>query len=443
MHLSSLKAAHYYCIALIVLLDSIRNSTQLASTRGTSRTQRTSSNIDPAMTTEATAPSTAAPLYITIGPQCCGKSTILKELHGGTIKDVCLDDQQDVYVPVPTEYFFLAGDGANTEESRKVLGQVYQGKTLEERIRNDNTELRLILRRWKGDLTPAEFEQGVKEYHQGQGYPSNVADALIAAVETFLKRKSDSKGPRSLPKTIDVFILESLFRPHPQTNQSAIQKAHDELRTTPTNIPLAWGNTNSKSRDYSQVLDIAFQKKRPVRFILCHPGIQREQDAGVDAPLITMPWVDLPELLKRNLKRLKKTGRYIPAFAVADCSQRVESLVTVRDDTENGAVEKRLVSLGSPPPPRQNFANCRGNGRHHQQRNQQPPFRYVLNDQGLIQKIFNNNNNNSRGRNHHSYSQHQGQNGSTKPQWKQTQQSPSKRRYKGNATQQTSNKQPK
>jgi hypothetical protein len=367
---------------LIVLLSaSLQKSTSFSP-------RTTTSNVELAAATMSdTTTDTAAPLYITIGPQCCGKSTILKALHGGTIKDICLDDQQDVYVPVATDVF------CNPETEEIYLQQqVYQGKSLKDRIQNDNVELHLVLRRWKGDLTPIDFETAVKEFYNAQNFPPTVATAMVTAVESFLKRRKAQSGPRSLPKTVDVFVLESLFRPHPQTNQSAIQKAHDELRTTPTNIPIAWGNTNSKSRDFSQALDIASQIKRPVRFVLCHPNIQKERDNDDDdASLITLPWVELPELLGRNLKRLKKTGRYIPAFAIADCSQRVTTLLTAEDhDTEDRAVEKKLVSLASPlPPPSKQNSNGRGNGRGNLRHQNQPPiFKFVMNEQGLIEKIF-------------------------------------------------------
>ena len=40
---------------------------------------------------------------------------MLKDLLDGSIKDICLDDQQDVYVPVPTDMFLWAGGDAGTD----------------------------------------------------------------------------------------------------------------------------------------------------------------------------------------------------------------------------------------------------------------------------------------------------------------------------------------
>ncbi|KAG7347497.1 hypothetical protein IV203_016202 [Nitzschia inconspicua] len=330
----------------------------------------------------------AAPLYITVGPQCCGKSSLLKTLDGGKVKDISLDDQPDVYVPVPTDIFLSCfADKTVTQDVPELLQQVYQGRTLQERIRNDNREIHLILQRWAGDITREEFESAVREFYISRGFGLEVAQQLVTAVEQSLNNKvaPSSKPQLLLPKMIDVFILESLFQPHPDTKQSGIQKAHQELRTTPKHIPIAWGNTNAKSRDYSQALEIACQTRRPVRFVICHPALTNEKEpsqAAIDAKLLTLPWVSLSDLLKRNLKRLQETGRYIPAFAISDCCSRVQSLVTINRVEGIDTVEQRLVSLASP-----SFVNG-NNGRRPQQQRHTPTFEYVLTEHRLIQKIY-------------------------------------------------------
>jgi hypothetical protein len=326
----------------------------------------------------------AAPLYITVGPQCCGKSTLLKTMEGGKVKDISLDDQPDVYVSVPTNVFLDCITNRSTDiESLELLQQVYQGKNLQERIHNDNDELGVILQRWNGDMSQEEFHRTIQALYASRELPLEVAEQLVVIVESYLKRKKPGSKPRSLPKSIDIFILESLFLPHPDTQQSAIQGAYEELRMTPIHIPIAWGNTNSKSRDYSQVLEIAFQTRRPVHFVICHPSLACGEKQGVtteSSSLITLPWMDLSDLLKRNLKRLKKTGRYIPAFSIADCCKRVESLVPINDANGLQTVEQRLVSLASP-----SFDNACKDGK---QQRSAPPFKYALTKHHLIQKIF-------------------------------------------------------
>jgi ABC-type lipoprotein export system ATPase subunit len=190
----------------------------------------------------------AAPMYITIGPQCCGKSTFLRNLDGRKIKDISLDDQQDVYVPISTDLFLHAYDDKSEENKNendnvnmKELQHVYQGKSLLDRIR-DNVELILILRRWNLDSTAIDFEQRILKYYNERNLSTTVAQALVVAVEDFLSTTTATTNKKTLemPRETDVFILESLFKPHPETRQSAIQTSYDELRKTPKHIPISW-----------------------------------------------------------------------------------------------------------------------------------------------------------------------------------------------------------
>ena len=80
----------------------------------------------------------AAVNHPTTGPQCCGKSSFLRTYGNGTIKDISLDDQRDVYVPIPTETFLHAYDDNNDGDESKsddkqdpLIQQVYQGKRLQ------------------------------------------------------------------------------------------------------------------------------------------------------------------------------------------------------------------------------------------------------------------------------------------------------------------------
>jgi len=337
----------------------------------------------------------AAPMYITIGPQCCGKSSFLRKYkEGTTIKDISLDDQQDVYVPISTETFLHAYDkgesgDTNTDDDVKreqLLQQVYQGKSLKERIR-ENVELILILRRWNGDSTASDFERRIKNYYEERKLPEDVATELVKAVEDFLSNQP------SLPKETDVFILESLFKPHPQTRQSAIQRAHEELRETPRHIPVAWGNTNSKPKDYERALEICHQTRRPVHFILCHPAYGSDDGAdgttNNESELMTLPWLPLEELLKRNLHRLQTQGRFIPAFAIADCCQRVAGMIPTNvaanagnDGPGNKRIEEHLVAIASPS------TGGRGPPRRNDNRRPGATFRYSLTKHRLVQKEY-------------------------------------------------------
>ena len=146
--------------------------------------------------------------------------------------------------------------------------------------------------------------------------------------------------------------MESIFRPHSTTNRTAIQRAHDQLRQTPSYVPVAWGNTNSKSSDYQKALEIACQVRRPVRFLICAPPTAIGDEQGLPVPP-HIPWSSLSVLLLRNLRRLAQTGRYIPAISIAECCNRVEELVGRAASTSNQpispfGIEQRLVALSRP-----------------------------------------------------------------------------------------------
>ena len=163
-----------------------------------------------------------------------------------------------MYVPIPTELFLHAydddGSGGNkgvvptttdTDKRNQLLliqQQVYHGKTLLERIREDNAELVLVLRRWNGDLTALDFARYIQHLYKERTLPGTVATSLIRAVEDFVSSTTTEpqQPPPNLPRETDVFVLESLFKPHPQTGQSAIQRAFEDLQETPRHIPVAW-----------------------------------------------------------------------------------------------------------------------------------------------------------------------------------------------------------
>jgi hypothetical protein len=289
--------------------------------------------------------SSSAPLYITVGPQCCGKTTWLKTNHKNS-KDISLDDQPDVFIPIPA-HVWLSIILQNKEISELNLN--FHGKTMIERIQNDNTELNLILKRWNQDLSPQNFAIQVLQLYSKN---TQLAHLLIEEVEKLLSIQSE------VPPHIQLFVLESLFKPHPSTQQSAIQRAHSLLRTTPLHIPVAWGNTNSKSKDYQQALEIASQTRRPVHFVY------------MGSP--DLPKVGLKTLIQRNLQRLKETGKYIPSFAIQDCCSRIEKLIP--QNATSIQVEEHLVQLAS--------------SSSHNHKHRSSPYIFRLTRQRLIEKEY-------------------------------------------------------
>jgi hypothetical protein len=125
----------------------------------------------------------------------------------------------------------------------------------------------------------------------------------------------------ALPCHIQLFCVESLFRAHPETNRTGVEAAHDQLWHVACNSStgLAWGNTNTRPREYKEALAAAAKTSRPVYFLvyadsLCERGV-------------FLPKVGLQELMRRNLSRLLQTGKYVPCRAMVEANDRVSNLV--------------------------------------------------------------------------------------------------------------------
>lgn len=105
---------------------------------------------------------------------------------------------------------------------------------------------------------------------------------------------------RALVKTPDValYVPQCIF-------DGGIDRAQDLLATLlieeSSEMPLAWDNTNTRPSEYISALAAAEKARRPVKFVSW--GTQ------------WMSRVSRKELLKRNIKRFRLTGRYIPAVS--------------------------------------------------------------------------------------------------------------------------------
>lgn len=284
------------------------------------------------------------PLYITIGPPCAGKTTLLRRLQermGTPIQDVTLDEQRDVYVPVPVEYFLV---NESHDEQDCFLKKRIQYKTLENRIYDNatNGELRAILQRVNGTLACEDFETCIRNLYTEHAkssstnktnttdYYSSIATLVIDTVEDLLQSKDTP-----IPSHIQLFCVESLFRPHPATNKTGIDAAHEELykygKLNTTSTSIAWGNTNTRPREYRQALQVAAVAQRPVYFIV-HASDNDGNDttcqtAATTSTGVYMPNVGLKELYKRNVMRMLRTGKFVPGRALVESHDRIQQLM--------------------------------------------------------------------------------------------------------------------
>ena len=325
-------------------------------------------------------------IYITVGPQCSGKTTMLKQVFGedpGGV-DITIDDQEMVYISVPTNYFLL--DPSDSDSPPAISNEHFSlhtevlGKTIQERINDSsNDELRNVIRRMGGKLSAEEFDsliRGNGEQHED----------FISAVEDTMRTNDVC-----LPENVDMFVVESIFRPRPlhlmrtmtgevfNHSSSALDAALDLLKSYandshlhPTITPIAWGNTNTRPREYASALEAAMLSRRPVEFIafggmdacdMIHKNmtkreyrkaheidseVQRncsEQPYQDQSKVLSLPKLSRPELFKRNLHRFIKSGRYIPSNAINDATVRVESLLAsaVSAEAKNGPISTRTV----------------------------------------------------------------------------------------------------
>lgn len=287
-------------------------------------------------------------IYITVGPQCAGKTTIIQSIFDKASEgkeetsagvDIAIDDQPLVYIPVPTNYFL-----GTTLSSFPSLNQTIHGKTIRERIRDPNNgELTLVIKRLANKLSAQEFASRLR---------GNNTD-LIDAVEQVIQEHDKEE---LLPDKIDLFIVESIFKPRAldliqklssNTNQSnnkttALSALDESVRLLkshatnpnvhPTDAPMSWGNTCTRPREFENALLAAKLSGRPIEFIL-YGGkeacdlISTTDTCDEEASLVHLPKVDKKTLLVRNINRFIKTGRYVPSQAITDAIDRVDSMI--------------------------------------------------------------------------------------------------------------------
>ena len=343
-------------------------------------------------------------LYVTVGPQCAGKTKILKNLFGksdreneekiaesmwsdnssGSGVDIAIDDQDLVYIPVPTSYF-LQNSPLNEYSSLNSLNQTIYGKTIRDRIRDpSNNELVLVLMRLGGTLGAEEFAFRLQGQNTSDTFDKKASLVdLIDAIEHVIllhstgEEDDDNKVSAPLPNAIDLFVAESIFRPRPlelmqqvanerTTNHntlapealSALDQALHLLQTHavnpdvhPSAACLSWGNTNTRPREFQSALEAAAVSGRPVEFIVfggmeacemirermsrreyhkmshVNEAVADKENSSDNQRILCLPKVDRKTLFIRNLRRFLQTGRYIPSNAIADAMIRVESLL--------------------------------------------------------------------------------------------------------------------
>eukprot|EP00985_Skeletonema_marinoi_P005814 scaffold2523_cov115-Skeletonema_marinoi.AAC.3 len=357
-------------------------------------------------------------IYITVGPQCSGKTTILKQLFGredslslpqeankqqqqqSSGLDITIDDQALVYLSLPTPIYLTSpciydSIPGMKEKCDALHEQMVLGRTILDRLSDRSMdELLWVMQRLGGQIDAEFFAKRIRDEDDDDdddadneddyittkkkaqsartNKPRTTQDDLVDAVEYIIQTKNAEGISNLLPETVDLFIVESIFRPRPlslisrfagneyhrlrdlsnnnnnnakrnnrnatetssalEDAQTIIQSFASDSKQYPPTAPLSWGNTNTRPREMITALDAAEKSQRPVHFII-YGGLEacdkiRDHSFQVDDDLtLCLPKSSRLTLLKRNIGRFVETGRYIPCSAIADAMERVNSMV--------------------------------------------------------------------------------------------------------------------
>ncbi|KAG5174929.1 hypothetical protein JKP88DRAFT_203976 [Tribonema minus] len=233
------------------------------------------------------------PLLITIGPQCAGKTTTLRKMG---VFDVAIDEHPDVYYELPTAY--ILDPTSTTLEDVTIFG-----RRLSDRLQYTGVYANmLVAQRLEGLLSSAKFEA---EWKAIAG-PYLLADRDVDRIFLESVEAAVAEGVRLYAPTVDLFLPEG-HAPKGMREHSVVLRYECHRRRG----AVAWGNTNTRARDYAAALATAQECTRPVHFVRYGHEI---------------PAISIRELFGRNLRRFAATGRFIPPQTMWAARQRVKHL---------------------------------------------------------------------------------------------------------------------
>eukprot|EP00591_Stephanopyxis_turris_P006256 CAMPEP_0195529312 /NCGR_PEP_ID=MMETSP0794_2-20130614/31795_1 /TAXON_ID=515487 /ORGANISM="Stephanopyxis turris, Strain CCMP 815" /LENGTH=549 /DNA_ID=CAMNT_0040660601 /DNA_START=259 /DNA_END=1908 /DNA_ORIENTATION=- len=349
----------------------------------------------------------AAPLYIPVGPQCCGKTTFLSSILRSTASvndrdndetaesygeppkklsttvqnsnddipctDVSIDNQPGVYHSLPVEYFLdpnsIPPHVANT---------TIHGTTIGARIQHPSQmELTLVLQRLTNRITATQFSSELNRVQDHRGVKlsasikKELADAMESTVAQLKSSTTSGAAPLIMTKNIDLFIVEGIFQ---GGALNAALSSLTSLATSPESrdLPMAWGNTNTRPREFQAALEAAEKSKRPVFFIAYgakQARLELQKSVNVTVPnteeeskpepskkdlLEALPDLGRSVLLKRNIHRLCRTGRFVNSNAIEDAIGRTKDMLMAAWRTTNNANRNQSNAAELHPKSQQN-----------------------------------------------------------------------------------------
>ena len=223
------------------------------------------------------------PLYITIGPPCAGKTTFLQTFISENMIDITIDDQEGVYVPIHTKYFLM--DQATPNDTDYLRKRMLYNLSLEQRIyASDNDEMRKVLQylsspekyhnnnqggilqflteqpNYSEMQSKWDYLQKKQQQQDSNTIPPAKDDTWAEALDRVLNEFINIP----LPETVDLFVLDGIFKTAPRDNiksklrrPSGLNAAFSQLKRvahTQPQSPIAWGNTNTVCNIHSYCL---------------------------------------------------------------------------------------------------------------------------------------------------------------------------------------------
>ena len=333
---------------------------------------------------------TVAPIYITIGPPCSGKTEALRSclLSDGYdpddvfTKDVALDDQARVYHRIPLAAYLFPSTQLKPEIAQQTLvsGATVQERLLDTSYDQTDQEIRNVILRIAGRMTPEKFQEGVRKLALQAGDSVKffrnrriaVGEDLIKATEqvavqavsevicqiAFKVPKDERKSVDELPyndeddddkekitigqenqDSTDASPVEEVIQ---ATHEAHLLSARDLIKTPHIDLfvpeGIFRGGIDSANKLLSELVNNA-HPKQPVSWgnTNTRPGeyaktLAAAEKSGRPVKFVAwgtsrLPRVSRQELLRRNVARFRNSGRYIPAGAVGAALGRVDKLL--------------------------------------------------------------------------------------------------------------------
>lgn len=319
-----------------------------------------------------------APVYITIGPPCCGKTEALRShlLEKGYnpdvvfSSDVALHHQPSVYHRIPLAGFLFPTTHLNSSVAAQLLSS---GCSVLERLcdpshEKTDSELRHVIMRLAGRMTPQEFQDRVLQQAKQAGDSIPFFQKRRRAIAHDLHRAVEHVAAQAVAQVIcQLQFLQQEEAHHDDDDEELpYQEQDDKDQKSFKDITNIMNATQAHLLSARQLLktphvdlfvpqaifhggihhaEVEFQQKlleqpllpiswgntntRPTEYVA---ALSAAQSANRPVEFLAWGTPRLPRttrcfLLQTNVARFRNTGRYIPAGAIGAALGRVESLI--------------------------------------------------------------------------------------------------------------------